>query len=618
MNGLWQIPVLQILQILFLLHCGVTGRYAAKLSGLSLPTEEPPNPYLPVFLYCCLGLSINIAALFVLGLLGALSPVAVAATGVAIIALPGASLLRAMAGRKTRVPDLAGRFDLLVLLGLLVFFGLKAVSVPGIWDDTMYHLPIARFYVEHHAIVLDRFTRFPLFPQNMEILFSLGLMLDGVLGAQLMATMPLLLLAIGLIGFSHWLAKSIVPGFVAVVLLMAPHAVRATLGAAYIDNGLALFCFGAAAAAAMALADRRQEARWAAVAGLLAGMALGCKFHGGILAAIIGACLLALRPNLKTICVYAAGAAVFGSWWYIRSAVISGDPFHPAGARWFGYFLWDQSDLALVNADQAGAGLAKIPWNFIPALMRVGLSWWIPALFGFALVPAYRRPLLLLYAVFVAYCLFWFYSAQMDRYTAPIFGVASFLSALVLCRVAAFVLAKARIGAERFHGPVPQAVFALALAPLVVLSAISAKNALSDWKARLQRAPGYALFAQADGQKRGPDDVLVQLGFENATYFFDGTVVGDKVGLGRYWAFVDCPSIAQRLDPLAFARGCAVDKPAKLSAALDAFGSHMLIVNTKLFKLDLPSYLAFFSLEKQTADGVLLRLNPAKAPAGGM
>jgi len=35
----------------------------------------------------------------------------------------------------------------------------------------MYHLPISRFYVENQGIVLNEYLRFPLVPQNMQMLF---------------------------------------------------------------------------------------------------------------------------------------------------------------------------------------------------------------------------------------------------------------------------------------------------------------------------------------------------------------------------------------------------------------------------------------------------------------
>src|SRR6266436_3788704 len=70
----------------------------------------------------------------------------------------------------------------------------------GYWDDTMYHLPISRFYVENQGIVLNEYLRFPLVPQDMQMLFALGLMIGGDAAAQAMATIPIFIISLGLIG----------------------------------------------------------------------------------------------------------------------------------------------------------------------------------------------------------------------------------------------------------------------------------------------------------------------------------------------------------------------------------------------------------------------------------
>ena len=73
-----------------------------------------------------------------------------------------------------------------------------------------------------------------------------------------------------------------------------------------------------------------------ALLGLFAGAAAGCKIFG-VPAAGLVLLTLALRPSRLTgLIAFAAAASLLGGGWYLRSYLISGDPFHPAGGPWFG------------------------------------------------------------------------------------------------------------------------------------------------------------------------------------------------------------------------------------------------------------------------------------------
>ena len=77
-------------------------------------------------------------------------------------------------------------------------------------DDTMYHLPLARSLVEHHAIVVEQYLRFPLFPQNADLLMALGLQLGDVRLAQFLANICFFVIACGLVGCSWEITKLII------------------------------------------------------------------------------------------------------------------------------------------------------------------------------------------------------------------------------------------------------------------------------------------------------------------------------------------------------------------------------------------------------------------------
>ena len=236
----------------------------------------------------------NITLLFLLGIAGWLNRYAVFGGGVALMAFAVPVLLFpfSLLNRIKRIR--LGSATILEFLALLVLFlilVLNAVKVPGLWDDTSYHLPLARFYVEKQAIALNEYLRFPLFPHNVNLLFSLGLMMGGDILAQGMATLPLFIISIGLIGAGIWLLGSKIPGFLAVLVLLSLSPVKDTMGYAYIDNGLALFCWGAILALALWVSTDHRSTGWVVIAGMLAGGAAGSKYFGGVLAYYYSDCI---------------------------------------------------------------------------------------------------------------------------------------------------------------------------------------------------------------------------------------------------------------------------------------------------------------------------------------
>src|SRR5690606_28462722 len=136
----------------------------------------------------CLGMLANMSALFVLGMVGRLHLPGVAAVLAAMLAASVAALLR----RRQRLagvhwprsrPRLKSAWVLQAATLVALFLLTIAVSLhpPGHWHDSMYQLPLARHYAQQAAITLHDAVRFPLFPQNVNLLFSLGIMLGDAL-----------------------------------------------------------------------------------------------------------------------------------------------------------------------------------------------------------------------------------------------------------------------------------------------------------------------------------------------------------------------------------------------------------------------------------------------------
>ena len=562
--------------LILYLYCAIMGQFAAHTCGLwSGFDQKLANRYLKWFFAISLGLAFVIAVLFLLGIIGYLSLSSIFAVS-SILVIP---IWHSLYYKTRLLPEVRLREDYKVLVTLFllqILMILFALRTPGCWDDTSYHLPMARFYKENNALVLNKYLRFPLNPQNFDILFSLGLMLQGDLLAQAFATMSLVISSIGMIGAAYWLTESFVIGLMSAVSLFLLEPVQATIGCAYVDIGHALFCWGAIIAIAIWSQTKREQRgqyNWLIVAGILAGLAAGTKMFGLVLAMFCGAYVLILRRDIKAALVYSLALLGAGSWWYFRSFWISGDPVHPLGGRIFGFFLWDAGDLLELMAEQATHGIPPMTLNFWAAFKMAGVLFWVLAVLT---VPFRKQtpPIRWMQFIFIAYVIFWFFVSQVERYLSPIYATATFLSWYFIHLVASNIGVKRRL--DVFLRPYKEITSVLLMGivifPLIGKQYKAAQLSVDDRQLELENRQGYKLFSLASRYMPKFGTRLIHIGLENAVYFFEGTAIGDHMGIARYRDMMDC-----------VLGKCRVLDPEQMLKIMHKFDAKMLIISTTYF-----------------------------------
>jgi hypothetical protein len=586
------------------------GYAANQILGIWNKIPEPAqNIWLKIFFGLSVGFAVDTTALFVLGLAGWLNGIASIAT-LATITFLAALQLKPQLLVRPRLSHFLSINATMILTGVLLLFVivlLSAIRAPGLWDDTNYHLPLAQHYLDQRQISLQPYLRFPLFPQNMELLFALGLMtggsqFGGEIVAQFLASVPLFIASIGLIGALRWTAGVIWPSFFASVLLLGLGPVRQTLGYAYIDNGLLLYCWATLLAVALNLVycTKRWRRPWLLMAGLMAGMTMGTKYFGVVLISLPGLWLLTVRRDWRGAFVYGGTTLLFGSWWYIRAWLISGDPIHPEGGRIFGYFLWDAQDLIGQMGDQATYDVKGFS-NLWSSMKTAGVG-------VFALVPLsliyWRRlgpGLTMILAAIVCYFGFWFYVAQTNRYLAPIVAAAVFFSIWSLWQIGQTFTQKISIlGTLKIPHSKTAGAFLCALAPLALVNNAWAESRYQyqNWEEILQQTPGYSLMQRANELIPHFGNRLINVGFENAVFFYNGIAIGDWFGPGRYRQMIlQCSDV------------CKIIPPEGMRQVMLHFHAFTLLVNLRFFEIDLSAYQREFTLEQLTPDGALLTLN---------
>jgi hypothetical protein len=568
------------------------------------------NPAVAFFLSTTTGIAVVCKILFVLGVAKALNPWMIAFSLSLAFLMAATVLWRSGARFKiNKAPGALIQGSLTFVSFLLVGLTLTwlCIKPPGMWDDTSYHLPYARHYLEEGQLSINPWLRFPLFPHNGNLLFTLMLAWGSEVRAQVMATaIPLTLTAIGLYGACQEFLKSRLAGWLSVGLLFSLSPVQETLGYAYIDNLLMMFCWAAMLAMAMAFQQQKfQLNAWLIICGLIAGTAAGTKLFGAVITILIGACfLLSWGWRNKAVWVYAATAAVFGLEWYVRSFLISGDPVHPLGGKIFGHYLWNAADLASQHQEQATHGTSKNPMLIMASLQKAGIWLIFPSLLALLQPRLWSAPTRALALIVFFFIAAWQTSSQVARYTTPILPAAAFLSiAWIYYAGPALIQRRLHKGLEVFHWFTILLFFALVAAwAYGHRYTVSAQTKM--WRENLENRSGFKVMQEANSKSSQLGNVLVQLGYENAVYFFKGKVIGDWFGPGRYSQMLDCVT------------SCQVESPENLRILLVHFESKMLAINGVRFKFTPSEYVSTFDVIEVSKNNYLLTLrDPAtKSP----
>lgn len=493
--------------------------------------------------------------------------------------------------------------DWLPWCGLLacgaLWVSLQAWRFPAAWDDTSYHLPLARTIVAHQGLVANEWLRFPYFPAFMQLLMAAGLWLDVGL-TQWLATWPAAVTVLGLMGAAQWLCRHAGWGVLAGALYVATPALRHVLGFAMPDAGMVLFCLAAVLAVAWWLEAAPADAAWMwlALAGVFAGLACGIKLQALVLAAAVGWAVLVWsasvgrwsRSTWVNVLAYGGCCAAVCGFWYLRSWWVTGDPVHPAGGALFGYYLWNADDLALQVAEQASHGVAKT-WMHMPqALWRAGVAFLGVALVAPLLLgrraPGQRAWLLMAGCVWVG-VVFWFWVSQVDRYVLAVVPMGALLCMEVVRRGLLW------LGGL---GLVAPGGLALVCGAWLLGSAAMELRERPSIAAQRTAQEVIPLLERAEAVAGTYGSRVLNLGYEYAVFYYRGQLVGDWFGRAAFPRIADC------------SQGCRMRSPEETRRIMRTLGVRLLLVDTQKFPLDAQRYAAQMDMLAQRGGGVLYGL----------
>ncbi len=241
---------------------------------------------------------------------------------------------------------------------------LAASNAPGfIWqeegygyDVLEYHLQLPKEYRQAGGIEYLPHNVYANFPANVEMLYLLGMILqDGDVDTGVSANLIHLILGM-LAVYAAWVAGcewSSRAGIVAGVVMATAGWLAYLSGLAYVEHGM-LFFATTATAVLLRLVNvrspqgepRHQESairnlqsaiewRWIVVAGLLAGLACGCKYTAlPMIALPLGLVVLLVPGNkvprrLVNVLVFAVAVFAAFSPWLVKNQMMTGNPVFP-------------------------------------------------------------------------------------------------------------------------------------------------------------------------------------------------------------------------------------------------------------------------------------------------
>jgi hypothetical protein len=367
--------------------------------------------------------------------------------------------LRQSGGRQGNgeVHQPAWRYAWLILVPFFVLALLAASHAPGLlwaeegygYDVLEYHLQVPKTYYQQGRIAYAQGNVYANFPSNVEMLYLLAMILHRDTYA-IGTTTHLIHCLLGLLAvYAAWamgrewsaaagVATAIAMGTIGWLVYLS--------GLAYVENGLLFFGMVSLAsvirgASAPGVAVQR---RWLIVAGLLAGLACGCKYTGVVMVAMpIALGLLVLlrtaRRRIGALAVYCVGTAIGFSPWLAKNAAMTGSPVFPLANSVFqayppGWGLeeqerWDRGH-SVSDEDRPLFARWRALWRHTLADhdQRIGPALLVIAIAGFLRRRWERVDALLLMVLAIQLCVWLCWTHLYARFVIPMLAP---LSALV-------------------------------------------------------------------------------------------------------------------------------------------------------------------------------------------
>ena len=349
-------------------------------------------------------------------------------------------------------------------------------------DSTLYHMAAARWYAQHHRLAYHPGIRFNAQPQQTVLVYLRQWLVTGdetqikLLNWEYLAILCAALRGgLGLLGAGRLFPAALLLVLSSPVFCWITKMEMADLGlTAYLTLGVVLL-----------IVARHGQRAHLALAGLMLGFAAASKLQGMVIIAgfaVSWFCAVGLRRPREAVAL-AAGIALPGIGWWIRSLLYTGSPAYP-------FFSGNPEAKGLLAASlRYGFGhdalaLLALPWRMITESSYIfadpyifGIPLLVLLLTGLAALLHARGRLnwriAILLGGFLFYFAFWFMTGQVMRYLASVLPVMALLFAAALralhCRRTRWWAIAPLVPVALLAAATPSRTLIYALAPPVTL-----------------------------------------------------------------------------------------------------------------------------------------------------
>jgi hypothetical protein len=225
-----------------------------------------------------------------------------------------------------------GRAAILFVIVILACQYLEALAPPLQFDALTYHLALPNAYLQAGHLTYLPNNIFWGMPQLVEMLYTLAMYMGGTEAAPVLGWWIGLLALIGLMSFTKNILEQNI-AWVAAAVIMAGSGLTTSLSSGYVEWASILYGLAVLICLSRWLID--EQTLTLAMAGILAGMALGTKYTNGVI--LIGGAVvilflqkfISLKKSLTRL-LWLGGMAVLSMLpWLIKNFIATSNPFYP-------------------------------------------------------------------------------------------------------------------------------------------------------------------------------------------------------------------------------------------------------------------------------------------------
>lgn len=389
----------------------------------------------------CVGLLVLSLAVFVIGILGLLyRPVfiVIILCGLLVSYKEAAAIIYWLISIPQRIGKVfPGSFErfLVVIFAIIGVASLFKALAPEIGNDALaYHLAHPKVFVDAHRISFIEYARESLWPYFTEMFFTLGILLRGQALAKLFHFGSAILLSLGVYAFcGRYFSRY--KGILAATIFFSTPAIFTQAGYAYIDITIALYAF----MSIYLFFIWRDTGKFIDLflSGIFCGACMSIKYLGSY----VYICMAAVffynwirgrkKGTLRSFFIFSVIAGAVACIWYLRSYLITGNPFYPFFHQCFKN-AWDNPMSVTCGTAKNLKNLVLLPWNITmhPLIFggeSIGIVYLmvLPFIFLWEGLKDFKvRAMSLFVMIFV---LLWFATFQATRYLFAVLPVLAIM-----------------------------------------------------------------------------------------------------------------------------------------------------------------------------------------------